>query len=100
MTGAIEDDDLGHERPNDQRAVAASGTARDEGDQVRAHRCASRVETASLPPLIARRLECVVVRKTCGAWALLGERYDPLARTRRSSLRTRAGLAGARRAGC
>jgi hypothetical protein len=53
--------------------------ARDEGDQVRAHRCASRVETASLPPLIARRLECVVVRKTCGAWALLGERYDPLA---------------------
>ena len=66
MTGAIEDDDLGHERPNDQRAVAASGTARDEGDQVRAHRCASRVETASLPPLIARLLERVVVRKTRG----------------------------------
>lgn len=35
MTGAIEGDDLGYERPNDQRVQAGVGNGCDEGGQVR-----------------------------------------------------------------
>jgi hypothetical protein len=57
--GAIEDGDRVGERPNDQRGAVASGNGGDEGDDegggVGACGCASRVETALLPLVIARR---------------------------------------------
>ena len=48
--GAIEDGDLGDERPNDQRGCRlVSGTAAMKAAGSGARGCASRVETASLP---------------------------------------------------
>ena len=104
--GAIEDGDVGDERPNNQRVSEAgprTGTAAARGSRLRgASGCASRVETASLPavdPLAMSVIECS--RDVAESRARNGERMRPTraSRQRRGSESRRVAGAAVQQAG-